>query len=98
MAASSEVLQIIQRLTPLAEVLALIYADVKPVIPRTVDVVHGAGRTLAKDATSPSRPTAAIAIHDGWAVSADATLGAGSYAPALLPQVPSRVEAGQAMP
>lgn len=98
MAASSEVLQVIQRLTPLAEVLALIDADVKTVIPRTLDLGHAAGRTLAKDAVSPARPTAAIAIHDGWAVSADATLGASGYSPALLPQTPSRVEAGQAMP
>jgi molybdopterin molybdotransferase len=98
MAARSEVLQVIQRLTPLAEVLALIDADVKAVVPRTLDLAHAAGRALAKDAVAGSRPSAAIAIHDGWAVSADTTLGAGAYAPALLPQVPSRIEAGQAMP
>jgi len=98
MAVSNEVLQVIQRLTPLAEVLALIDAGVKAVVPRTLDVARAAGRTLANDAVAGSRPSAAIAIHDGWAVAADATLGAGAYAPALLPQMPSRVEAGQAMP
>jgi molybdopterin biosynthesis enzyme len=98
MAARSEVLQVIQRLTPLAEVLARIDADVKAVVPRTLDLSHAAGRTLAKDAVAGTRPSAAIAIHDGWAVSGDAALGASAYAPALLPQVPSRVEAGQAMP
>ena len=98
MAASSEVLQVIQRLTPLAEALARIDADVKAVVPRTLDVAQAAGRTLAKDASASSRPTAATALHDGWALGADATLGAGSYAPTPLPQPPSRVEAGQAMP
>jgi len=98
MAVSNEVLQVIQRLTPLAEVLALIDGGVKAVVPRTLDVARAAGRTLANDAVAGSQPSAAIAIHDGWAVAADATLGAGAYAPALLPQMPSRVEAGQAMP
>jgi molybdopterin biosynthesis enzyme len=98
MAANSEVLQLIARLTPLAGVLALIDAEVKPVMPRTLDVAHAAGRALAADAAAPARPAAATALHDGWALAADATLGAGGYAPALLPQVPSRVEAGQPMP
>lgn len=98
MAASGEVLQLIQRLTPLGEVLALIDADAKPVTPRTLDVAQAAGRVLAKDAVAPARPAAAIALQDGWALAADATLGAGGYAPALLTQLPSRVETGQAMP
>jgi len=95
---NTEVLQLIQRLTPLAEVLGLIDVEVKAVTPRTLDVAAAAGRTLAADAAAPARPTAATALHDGWALAADATLGAGGYAPALLPQVPARVEAGQAMP
>jgi molybdopterin biosynthesis enzyme len=91
-------LQLIGRLTPLAEVLALIDAEVKPVTPRTLDVAQAAGRTLAIDASAPARPAAAMALQDGWALAADVTLGASGYAPALLPQVPSRVEAGQPMP
>ena len=98
MAANSEILQLIGRLTPLAEVLGLIDAEVAPVTPRTLDVAAAAGRTLAIDAAAPPRPAAAMALHDGWALAADATLGAGGYAPALLQQVPSRVEAGQPMP
>ena len=98
MAANSETLQLIGRLTPLAEVLGLIDAEVKPVTPRTLDVAQAAGRTLAVDASAPARPAAAMALQDGWALAADATLGAGGYAPALLPQIPSRVEAGQPMP
>lgn len=48
MAANSETLQLIERLTPLAEVLGLIDAEVKPVTPRTLDVAQAAGRTLGK--------------------------------------------------
>jgi molybdopterin biosynthesis enzyme len=98
MAANSETLQLISRLTPLAEVLGLIDAEVQPVTPRTLDVSAAAGRTLAKDAAVPARPSAAIALADGWALTADLTLGAGGYAPALLPRVPTRIETGQAMP
>jgi molybdopterin biosynthesis enzyme len=98
MAANSETLQLIGRLTPLVAVLGLIDAEVKPVTPRTLDVAQAAGRTLAVDASAPARPAAAMALQDGWALAADDTLGAGGYAPAQLPQVPSRVEAGQPMP
>jgi molybdopterin biosynthesis enzyme len=37
-------------------------------------------------------------LLDGWALSADATLGAGGYSPVLLPMTPPRVEVGEAMP
>jgi len=98
MAATGEPLQLISRLTPLAEVLRLIDAEVKPVTPRPLDLAAAAGRTLAADALAPARPSAATALADGWALAADLTLGAGGYAPALLPRVPTRVEAGQVMP
>ena len=95
---ASEPLQLIPRLTPLADVLGLIDHEVKPVVPRPLDVSLALGRTLAADVSAPARPTAATALADGWALAADLTLGAGGYAPALLPRVPARVEAGQAMP
>ncbi len=98
MAAASETIQTIARLTPLADVLAMVDLDVKPVTPRTIDLAVGAGRTLAVDAMAPTRPSAALALLDGWAVAADASLGAGSYAPALLPEMPQRVEVGQPLP
>jgi len=98
MAAASETIQTIARLTPLAEVLAMVDLGVKPVTPRAIDLTAAAGRTLAVDATAPARPNSAIALLDGWAVSADATLGAGGYSPAVLPLTPQRVEVGQPMP
>jgi molybdopterin biosynthesis enzyme len=98
MAANTESLQLIARLTPLNDVLALIAAEVRPVTPRTVDVDAASGRTLAADVTAPARPSTPIALADGWALAADLTLGAGGYAPVTLPRVPARVETGQAMP
>ena len=98
MAANRETLQRISRLTPLADVLGLIDHEVKPVVPRPLDVSLALGRTLAADVSAPARPTAATALADGWALAADLTLGVGGYAPALLPRVPARVEAGQPMP
>ncbi|HEY0223663.1 MAG TPA: molybdopterin-binding protein, partial [Pseudolabrys sp.] len=98
MTGASETIQTIARLTPLADVLAMVDLDVKPVTPRTVELTGAAGRTLAVDAMAPSRPSAPLALLDGWAIAADATLGAGSYAPALLPEMPQRVEVGQPMP
>ena len=96
--AASETIQTIARLTPLAEVLAMVDLDVKPVTPRTIDVTAGSGRTLAVDAMAPVRPNSAMALLDGWALSADATLGAGGYSPVLLAQPPQRIEVGQPMP
>lgn len=98
MAVNSEVLQLISRLTPLPQVLALIAREVQTVTPRALDLSLAAGHVLAADVLAPRRPTAPLALRDGWALSAEATLDAGGYAPALLAQVPPRVESGQAMP
>ena len=98
MAATPETIQTIARLTPLADVLAMVDRDVKPVTPRSVEPSAAAGRILAVDAAAPTRPISALALLDGWALSADATLGAGGYSPALLPMAPPRVEVGEAMP
>jgi len=98
MAAASDPIQTIARLTPLAEVLATVDSDVQPVTPRTLDVAAAAGRVLATDAVAPARPSAAMALQDGWALAADDTLGAGGYAPVPLMHSPQRVEAGQSMP
>lgn len=98
MAAASDPIQTITRLTPLAEVLATVDSGVQPVAPRTLDVTAAAGRTLAADAVAPACPSAAVALQDGWALAADDTLGAGGYAPVLLMRTPQRVEAGQPMP
>lgn len=98
MVAVSDPIQTITRLTPLADVLAAVDLEVKPVTPRSLDVAAAAGRVLAADAVAPARPSMPLALIDGWALNADDTLGAGGYAPAMLMMVPQRVEAGQPMP
>ena len=98
MAAASETIQAISRLTRLADVLAMIDLRVKPVTPRTLDVAVAAGRALAGDAVAAARPTAALALLDGWAINADLTLGAGGYAPVPLLHPPQRIETGQSLP
>jgi molybdopterin biosynthesis enzyme len=90
--------QTIARLTPLADVQALIAAEVKPVAPCALDLAAAAGCVLAADVVAPSRPAAAITLTDGWALRSEDTLGAGGYAPALLTTVPVRIDAGQTMP
>lgn len=96
--AVSEAIQTISKLTPLADVLLTVDAEVKPVTPRTVEVFAATGRALAADALAPSRPASALALQDGWALSSDETLGAGGHAPSPLVRTPSRIEAGQALP
>src|SRR5215467_2002982 len=96
--AASEAIQKISRLMPLADVQLMIDAEVKAVTQRTIDVSAGVGRTLAVDASAPARPAAPLALQDGWALSADETLGAGGYATSPLVRTPSRIEAGQALP
>jgi molybdopterin biosynthesis enzyme len=89
----------IARLTPLAEVLALIDRDVKPLGTTTLRLDAALGRVLAADVVAPGPlPPKAIALIDGWALSAQATQDASGYAPALLPTMPARVAAGQPMP
>ena len=56
MAASSDTIQMIARLAPLADVLAMVDLDVKPVTPRTAELTAAAGCTLAVDAMAPARP------------------------------------------
>ena len=98
MAAASETIQSIARLTPLAEVLALIDREVKPVAPRSLAPAQACQATLAADVVAATQPTAPRALIDGWALSAESTRDAGGYAPAHLPQMPVLVEAGRPMP
>ncbi len=98
MAASSETLQTISRLTSLSEVVAMVDLRIKPVTPRTLDAAAAAGRALAVDAMAAARPSSALALLDGWALAADATLGAGPYAPVPLIRPPQRIETGQVLP
>lgn len=75
----------ITRLTPLDAVLARIDARVAPVEPCEVALAAAPGRIVADDLVPPMRPAAALALRDGFAVSAALTQDASAYAPAPLP-------------
>lgn len=98
MAAASETIQMISRLTALSDVIAMVDLRVKTVTPRTLELVAAAGRALAVDVQAPLRPTAALALIDGWALASDATLGATISHPRPLIRPPQRIEAGQPLP
>jgi molybdopterin molybdotransferase len=89
--------QRIVRLTPLDTVLARIDALVAPVMPREVAIAAAVGRVVVGDVTVGSRPGAALALRDGWAVNSALTQDAGPYAPAPLPSA-IRIEAGAPLP
>jgi molybdopterin molybdotransferase len=98
MVADSE-MQRIARLTPLADVLASFDLSIGPVEPREETVGNALGLTLAVSAViAEGHPPAALALRDGYAVRAEATLDASSYAPVALTPAPPRVDTGAAMP
>ena len=98
MVADSE-FQRIARLTPLADVLASFDLSIGPVAPREEALAAALGLTLAADVVIAGRPSeAALALRDGYAVRADATTDASSYAPAPLSPAPQRVDTGEALP
>jgi len=97
MADGTEIPQRIARLTPLADVLARVDALVKPVAPREVATNAAAGGVLAGDVSAVPRPSGPLALRDGWAVRAELTTDASSYAPAPLPAA-ARIDVGQPLP
>ena len=99
MVVTGKVPQRIARLTSFADALEHIYRNVSAIAPRDIETGAALGRVLAAaDVVAEPHPAAAIALRDGWAVSSEATLDAGSYAPAVLAQAPVLVQVGDAMP
>ena len=90
-------IQRIERLTPLAEVLARVDADVRPVFARELPVAQAAGRILAEHVRAGPHPRQALALRDGFAIRSEETNDAGSYAPAPL-SLAARVEFGDLLP
>jgi molybdopterin molybdotransferase len=92
--------QRLARLTPLVEALRHIDRCVAPVAPRIVEITAAPNRALATAdiAVTEARPSTPLALRDGWAVRAEATLDASSYAPAALAQQPVIVEVGDPLP
>ena len=91
--------QRIARLTPLNEVVQSFDTSVEPVTPREEDVGSALGKTLAADAVvAEAWPKTAIALRDGYALQADQTTDASSYAPAPQSPAPVRVDVGDPLP
>jgi len=92
-------LQRIERLTPLADALVCIDRLVGPVAPCRLGLGQAIGLTLAEDIVSRyAHPGSAMALRDGVAVDAAATLDASSYAPAPLAGAPAFVDVGDPLP
>jgi molybdopterin biosynthesis enzyme len=94
---TQQMTQRITRLTPLDAVLARIDARVAPVAPREVALAAAAGRIVADDLILPARPATALALRDGFALSAALTQDASAYAPAPLAAA-IRIDAGAPLP
>jgi molybdopterin molybdotransferase len=89
--------QRIERLTPLVDILDRIDRQVDPVSPRPMAIEAAAGHPLAEDVVAAAaRPSAPVALCDGWAVSSEQTVDAGPFAPVAISAVPIR--SGQPLP
>jgi molybdopterin molybdotransferase len=91
-------IQRITRLTPLAEVLALIDARVSAVKPQQWAVEVGHGYTLAEDVIAATCPLRPLALRDGYAVDSNTVADASAYAPIPLALPPHRIEVGRPLP
>jgi molybdopterin molybdotransferase len=86
-------------LTALEEATAMLLAGIVPVAKLSMPLAEAIGCVLATplQATVPV-PPCPVARWDGWAIAAADTLGAGPYAPAVLPMPPPRLQPGEALP
>jgi molybdopterin biosynthesis enzyme len=89
--------QRIERLTPLADLLAVIDAQVEPIADGEIELTAALGRVLANNIQAGQRPPVALALRDGYALRSEETTDAGSYAPAPL-SLAVRVEVGETVP
>jgi molybdopterin molybdotransferase len=89
--------QRIARLTPLDDVLLRISARVQPVAVCEMTAASALGRTLVRDAVVVApHPAAPLVLIDGWAVYAETTADASTYAPAIVSGV-REVAVGEAL-
>jgi molybdopterin biosynthesis enzyme len=85
-------------LTPLDTALAALLHGVDPVAPVELPLAETAGCIAAGMSLLPASPRRNVAAADGWALSANDLVGASSYSPLPLTELPVWVEAGDAMP
>lgn len=85
-------------LTPLDTALAALLRGIDPVAAVELPLAEAAGCVAAGTPLLPASPPRDIAAVDGWALRANDLVGASSYAPLPLTELPNWVEAGEAMP
>lgn len=85
-------------LTPLDTALAVLLRGVRPVAPVELPLAEAVGCIAAGMPLLPAYPPRDIAAVDGWALRANDLVGASSYSPLPLTELPAWVEAGDAMP
>lgn len=90
--------QIITKLTPLADVFELLNEFAEPVAAQDIAVGDAVRKVLAADVKAASRPVRAVALTDGWAVSAADVADASSYSAVTLGKNATYVETGDDMP
>jgi molybdopterin molybdotransferase len=87
------------RLVALAEARTAFLAKIEPVARTGMATGKAGGLVLAEDVAAPADvPATAIALECGYAVASRASVGASSYLPNLLPEMPRLLEAGEALP
>jgi molybdopterin biosynthesis enzyme len=85
-------------LTPLETALAALLQQIEPVAPLALSLPDALGCIAADMPPLRPHPSRAIAVTDGWALRARDLVGASSYSPLALPELPVWVEAGDALP
>ncbi|MGY3443719.1 MULTISPECIES: molybdopterin-binding protein [unclassified Bradyrhizobium] len=85
-------------LTPLDMALAAMLRDLVPVEPVELPPADALRCIAAEMPALRSYPPQDVAARDGWALRADDLVGASSYAPLPLAELPVWVEAGATMP
>jgi molybdopterin molybdotransferase len=87
------------RLTPLAQAVSGLIACCPEVAPTQIRIEAALDLILAAAVRAPAAiPSRKIALIDGWAVTAEDTLGASTYAPGFPAEAPVRVIFGDAVP
>ncbi|TYL93446.1 molybdopterin-binding protein [Bradyrhizobium rifense] len=85
-------------LTPLDTALAILLRGVDPVSPVELPLAEAVGCIAAGMPQLAAYPLRDIAAADGWAMRANDLVGASSYSPLPLTELPVWVDAGDAMP
>jgi molybdopterin molybdotransferase len=87
------------RLVPLPEARAAFLAEIAPAASTSMATAKAGGLVVAEDVLAPvDIPAAALALERGYALASRATVGASSYLPAILANVPPLIEAGDTLP